>query len=314
MRAIQFDRYGAPSVLVCREIDRPACGPRDVLVRVRAAGTNPKDCLVRKGKFRWFTGRRFPMGLGHDFSGTVAAVGRQVAAFQVEDAVFGMTNGWQGRAYADYLTVRPSETALKPSPLEFTAAAAVPLAAQTALQALRDLGGLSGNQRVLINGSSGGVGTFAVQVARILGARVTAVCSGRNADLVHDLGAHRVIDYTREEIRHLGASFDVFFDVFGNCRFPDIRAVLKPNGRFISTVPGVPVMRWSILSRLSSGPRAHLVIVKSKTGDLQTLGRWIEEGRLVPVVDRVYPLADAQEAHAYIETKRARGKVVLQIA
>jgi len=314
VRAIQFDRYGAPSVLVCRETERPACGPRDVLVRVRAAGTNPKDCLVRKGKFRWFTGRRFPLGLGHDFSGTVAAVGRQEDAFQVGDAVFGMTNGWKGCTYAEYLSVRSSETALKPSPLGFTAAAAVPLAAQTALQALRDLGRLSDNQRVLINGSSGGVGTFAVQIARILGAHVIAVCSGRNADMVHGLGAHRVLDYTHEDFRHLPEPVDVFFDVFGNCRFPDIRPLLKPNGRFISTVPGVPILRWSILSRLSSGPRAHLVIVKSKTGDLQTLGRWIEEERLAPVVDRVFPLADVQEAHAYIETKRARGKVVLQIA
>lgn len=192
-------------------------------------------------------------------------------------------------------------------------AAAVPLAAMTALQALRDLGGLTRGQRVLINGSSGGVGTFAVQIAGLLGAHVTAVCSGRNADLVRRLGAHQVVDYTREDIRHLSTPVDVVFDIFGNCRFPDIRSILTPHGRYISTVPGFPILKWGILSRLLPGPRAHLVIVKSRAADLQTLSNWITEQRLTPLVDRVVPLAEAQDAHAYIETKRARGKVVLTV-
>lgn len=313
MKAIQFDGYGAPAVLTCRDAVRPLCGPGELLVRVRAAGVNPKDCLVRKGKFRWFTGRRFPLGLGHDFAGTVEAVGRHVNDFQAENPVYGMTNGWKGRAYAEFLVAQPSETALKPSSLSFVEAAAVPLAAMTALQALRDLGQLTSGQRVLINGSSGGVGTFAVQVACILGAHVTAVCSGRNADVVRRLGAHQVIDYTREDLRQLANPVDVLFDVFGNCRFPAIRSILTPHGRFISTVPGLPILKWGLLSRLSSGPRAHLVIVKSRTADLQTLSNWIAEQRLTPLVDRVVPLAEAQDAHAYIETKRARGKVVLKV-
>ncbi len=313
MKVIQFDGYGAPAVLVCRDAARPQCGPGELLVRVRAAGVNPKDCLVRKGKFRWFTGRRFPLGLGHDFAGTIEDVGRQVNDFQTGDPVYGMTNGWKGRAYAEFLVARVSETALKPSSLSFVEAAAVPLAAMTALQALRDLGGLTSGQRVLINGSSGGVGTFAVQMACILGAHVTAVCSGRNADMVRRLGAHQVIDYTREDIRHLASPVDVLFDVFGNRRFPDIRSILTPHGRFVSTVPGLPILKWGLLARLSSGPRAHLVIVKSRTADLQTISGWIAEQRLTPVVDRVVPLDQAQDAHAYIETKRARGKVVLTV-
>jgi len=314
MKAVQFEHYGAPAVMICREVPQPVCGPEQLLVRVQAAGVNPKDCLVRKGKFRWFTGRRFPLGLGHDFAGTVEATGDQVDTFQPGDAVYGMTNGWKGRTYAEFVAVRPAETALKPPALGFEAAAATPLAAQTALQALRDLGRVSAGQGVLINGASGGVGTFAVQIAAILGAHVTAVCSGRNAELVRRLGAQTVVDYNRENLEQLPAPVDVFFDVFGNRRFPDVRKMITPTGAFISTVPGRPILQWALLSRLSGGPRAHLVIVKSRAADLQTIAAWIEAGRLSPVVDRILPLDAVRQAHAYIETKRARGKVVLQVA
>jgi NADPH:quinone reductase-like Zn-dependent oxidoreductase len=314
MNAVLFDRYGPPAVLSLREVERPVCRSSEMLVRIRAAGVNPKDCLVRKGKFRWFTGRRFPLGLGHDFAGTVERVGRGVDGFQAGEAVFGMTNGWKGRTYAAFAAVSPAETAMKPAELTFEAAAAVPLAAQTALQALRDLGRLAGGGRVLINGASGGVGTFAIQIACLLGARVTAVCSGRNADLVRRLGAEQVIDYQREDLRNVLHPVDVFFDVFGNRRFPDVRPFLTPRGHYIATVPGLPVLKWGVLSRLGGGPRAHLVVVKSRAADLQTLADWIVGGRLVPVLDRTFPLEDVQQAHAYIETKRARGKVVLTVA
>jgi len=314
VKAVQFDRYGAPEVMTCREVPQPVCGPGELLVRVHAAGVNPKDCLVRKGKFRWFTGRHFPLGLGHDFAGTVEAAGHQVDAFQAGDAVYGMTNGWKGRTYAEFVAVRASEAALKPQTLGFEAAAAAPLAAQTALQALRDIGRTTGGQRVLINGASGGVGTFAVQIASLLGAHVTAVCSGRNADMVRQLGAHAVIDYTRGDLRQLSAPVDVFFDVFGNCRFPDTRMMIKPKGRFITTVPGAPILQWDLMSRLSGGPQARLVVVKSRAADLQAISAWIATGRLSPVVDRIFPLEAVREAHAYIETKRARGKVVLRVA
>lgn len=312
MKAVLFERYGPPSVLSLGEAARPPCRAGELLVRIHAAGVNPKDCLVRKGKFRWFTGRRFPQGLGHDFAGTLERVGRGVGGFQAGDAVFGMTNGWKGRTYAEFATVSPSETALKPAELTFEEAAAVPLAAQTALQALRDLGRLAPGGRVMINGASGGVGTFAVQVARILGAEVTAICSGRNADLVRRLGAERVIDYQREDLRDHPEPIDLFFDVFGNRRFPDIRPLLTSRGCFIATVPGLPILKWGLVSRLGAGPRARLVVVQSRASDLQTLAGWIAARRLVPVVDRTFPLEDVRQAHAYIETKRARGKVVLR--
>jgi NADPH:quinone reductase-like Zn-dependent oxidoreductase len=313
LKAVLFDRYGPPEVLVVGQTALPARRGQEMLVRVHAAGVNPKDCLVRKGKFRWFTGRRFPLGLGHDFAGTVEAVPHRGNGFQVGDAVYGMTNGWKGRTYAEVVPVRPAEAALKPANLTFAQAAAVPLAAQTALQALRDIGCVTGGQRVVINGASGGVGTFAVQIACLLGAHVTAVCSGRNVDLVRGLGADRIVDYQQEDLRGHADAVDVFFDVFGNQRFPDIRPLLTPRGRFISTVPGLPIFKWGVLSRLRPGPGAHLVVVKSRARDLQTLSAWIEAGRLVPLVDRSFVLEDVQQAHAYIETKRARGKVVLKL-
>lgn len=314
MKAVQFDRYGPPAVLTAREVPDPVCGAGELLVRIRAAGVNPKDCLVRRGKFSWFTGRRFPLGLGHDFAGTVEALGPRSGRFQAGDAVYGMTNGWKGRTYAEFAAVRATETVLKPAPLTFEEAAAVPLAAQTALQALRDLGRLAPGQRVTVNGASGGVGTYAVQIAGILGARVTAVCSARNAELVRRLGADRVIDYRRQAPRESSGPVDVFFDVFGNQRFPDIRPLLLPRGRFIATVPGLPILKWSLLSRLGPGPRARLVVVTSRAADLQTLSAWIEARRLAPVLDRTFALAEAPQAHAYVETKRARGKVVLSVA
>lgn len=314
MKAVVFTRYGPPGELVCRELPVPQPDAGEVLVRVRAAAVNPKDCLVRKGKFRFFTGRRFPQGVGHDFAGEVAAVGARAAGFAVGDAVFGMTNGWRGRAYAEYLVARAGEMAPKPAGLDYIQAAAVPLAAQTALQALRDLGRIATGAKVCINGASGGVGTYAVQIARIFGAEVTAICSARNQDLVRALGASQVIDYTEGDILPRLPGCDIFFDVFGNRRFRGVRPYLAPHGVYISTVPNRRILidRWMTPRRRK--PRARLVIVRSRRADLDWLTRRIDEGGLRPVVDRVMDLAAAGAAHTYVETRRARGKVVLQVA
>lgn len=288
-------------------------GKHEVLVRVRAAAVNPKDCLVRKGKFRIFTGRRFPQGLGHDFAGEVAAVGSRITGIAPGDVVFGMTNGWRGRAYAEYLLASPDELAPKPAALDFIQAAAVPLAAQTALQALRDLGRIGAGSKICINGASGGVGTFAVQIAAIFGAEITAICSSRNQDLVRGLGADQVLDYAGGDSLRRLPRCDIVFDVFGNQRYRDVAPHLASNGVFISTVPSrrIFIDRW--LTPRHQGPRARLVIVRSRSADLIWLARQIEDGRLRPVVDRVMDLAAAGAAHAYVETRRARGKVVLRV-
>lgn len=313
MQQIRLTGFGGPEVLELAEVARPQPERGEVLVRLHAAGINPKDCMVRKGKFRAFTGARFPQGLGHDFAGEVVALGPGVSEPALETPVFGMRNGWRVGAYAEYAVARTDELAPMPAGLDWTQAAAVPLAALTALQALRDLAHTAPGDEVLINGASGGVGTFAVQIAAALGARVTAVCSARNAELVRGLGASAVHDYNDADPLDLPARYDAFFDVFGNKSFPRARRRLKLRGTYVTTVPNAANVAWHLATRLSPLQRARLVVVKSRRADLATLAAWIEAGQLHPVVDRSYPLDQAGEAHAYIETKRARGKVVLVV-
>ncbi len=313
MLAVQFNTYGPPQVLVVDDVPEPSPGPGEVRVGIRAAGVNPKDCLVRKGKFRWFTGRRFPMGVGHDFAGVVLEVGPGVSDLNPGDPVFGMTNGWRGGTYAEQIAVARDALERMPPGVGALEAAAIPLAAQTALQALRDIAGVASGRRVCINGASGGVGTFAVQVAKAFGAEVTAVCSFRNSAMVAGLGADRVVDYTREALRATAPGFDVYFDVFGNRSFPAVAGLLAPGGVYVTTVPNGCNLLWQALTPWRRGRRSRLVVVRSRSADLRAIARLMARGALTPVVDRVYPLAEAARAHAYVETRRAQGKVVLQV-
>jgi NADPH:quinone reductase-like Zn-dependent oxidoreductase len=311
MRAVVIERYGGPEVLQERSMPRPVPTRRQVLVRTRFIGVNPKDVIVRKGKFQVLTGKKFPIIVGHDIAGEVleAGVGADLAK---GDLVFGMINDFAGRAYAEYAAVDCQELAKAPASVDLRAAAAVPLAAQTALQALRDDAHLQAGQKVLINGASGGVGVFAVQIAKILGADVTAVCSQRNAELVTELGADRVIDYTQTELVEVDEQFDAFFDVFGNYNFDKIKHLLEPRGTYVHTIPNAKIF-MEVARTFVRRKRAKIVIVKSKRAQLDWLRQQIDAGRLRIVVDRSYPLSDAAEAHRYMETKRARGKVVLEV-
>ncbi len=313
MNAIVYNRYGPPEELCLKELPRPEPQRHEVLVEVHAAGINPKDCMVRKGKYRWFTGRKFPQIPGYDVAGIVVATGEAVKDFQPGDAVLGMVNGWKGGAYAEYMTLPASGLARKPANITFEEAAAVPMAGQTALQALRDIGKIKAGHIVIINGASGGVGTFAVQIAKTLGARVTAVCSHRNIELMHQLDADATIDYTQRDVLETAQQCDIFFDVFGNKSFSGVRPLLKWRGIYISTLPKLRNFRDAALTYLSPGKRARVVIVTSRRQDLALLAGWVESGKVRPVLDRVYPLRAVADAHRYLETKRARGKVVLQI-
>lgn len=313
MKAIRFHQFGAPEVLRFEQAPSPTPGRGEVLVRVRAAAVNPKDCFVRKGKFRWLTGRRFPQLLGHDFAGEVKELGAGVGEFRVGDAVYGMLPPWRTGAYAEELAVSSKHLAAAPAGLSFVQAAAIPLAALTALQALRDLGRVQSTDRVCLNGASGGVGTFAVQLASTFGAHVTAVCSERNAELCTRLGAADVIDYQHQDVARSERRFDLFFDVFGNRSFREIRRVLEPGGVYVTTIFGPRALVRDWASRLTSKRRSRLVLVRSSRADLELLARYVEQGRMMPVVDRVLPLGDAAEAHEYVQTKRARGKVVLAV-
>lgn len=310
MRAIVYERYGPPEVLELRELPSPVPASGEVLVKVRAAALNPKDSLIRKGKFRRVTVARFPRRLGYDVSGVVAAVGSGVTRLRPGDEVFGMKQAWAGGTVAEEVCLLEDELAKKPPRMSFEEAAATPLAALTALQALRDEARLQPGQRVLINGGSGGVGVFAIQVARALGAKVTTISSARNFELCRSLGAEDTWDYaTRKD---LGSGWDVFFDVFGNRSLQRVRPALGPRGTYVTTVPGLRIALQQTLT-LPLRRRARLVLVRSNRRDLDQLVRWVDEGRLRPVIDRVFTLDQVAAAQAHIESKRARGKVVVRI-
>ena len=311
MRAVVIDRYGGPEVLRQATVPRPVPTRGQVLVRTRFVGVNPKDVIVRKGKFKVATGKKFPLIVGHDIAGEVVEVGAG-ADLAEGDRVFGMINDFAGRAYAQFAAVDAQQLAKVPSSIELRAAAAVPLAAQTALQALRDDARVETGHKVLINGASGGVGVFAVQIAKILGAEVTAVCSQRNTDLVTELGADRVVDYTQTELVELDATFDAIFDVFGNYNFDKLKHLLEPRGTYVQTIPSGRILR-DVARTLLRRKRAKLVLVKSRRDQLDWLRQQIDTGSLRVVVDRSFSLEDAAEAHRYMETKRARGKVVLEL-
>jgi NADPH:quinone reductase-like Zn-dependent oxidoreductase len=223
-----------------------------------------------------------------------------------------MINDLAGRAYAEYAAVDCQQLAKAPSSVELRVAAAVPLASQTALQALRNQARVEPGQHILINGASGGVGVFAIQIAKVLGAEVTAVCSHRNVDLVNELGADRVIDYTETELVDLDERFDAIFDVFGNYRFDKLKHLLTPRGTYVQTIPSSRIFK-DVARTFVRGKRAKLVIVKSRRKQLDWIRQQIDAGSMRVVVDRTFPLDKAPEAHRYMETKRARGKVVLEV-
>ena len=313
MRAIVYERYGPPEVLEVRELPFPVPAAGEVLVSVRAAALNPKDSLIRKGKFRRFARDRFPRLLGYDVAGVVRSVGDGVTHWRAGDEVFGMKNAWAGGTVAEEVCLPADELALKPKRLSFEEAAALPLAGLTALQALRDEGRLQPGQRVLINGGSGGVGVFAIQVARALGAHVTTTSSARNLELCRSLGAAAAWDYATQNGLTAGAGWEVFFDVFGNRRFGQVREALGPRGTYVSTVPGAQTVLLHFLTRFFPR-RARLVVVKSNTRDLEQLAQWVDAGALRPVIDRVVPFTDVSAGQAHVETRRARGKVVVRVA
>ena len=311
MRATVIDRYGGPEVLRPTTVPRPVPKRGQVLVRTRFIGVNPKDIIVRKGKFEVATGKKFPLLVGHDIAGEVVEAGLG-ADLAVGDVVYGMINDFAGRAYAEYAAVDSRQLAIAPSNIELSAAAAVPLAAQTALQMLRNNSHVKPGQSVLINGASGGVGVFAVQIAKILGAHVSAVCSYRNIDLIQELGADRVIDYTKTDLPSLEERFDAILDVFGNYRFDALQHLLTPRGMYVQTIPSARIFK-DVAKTFVRRKRAKLVVVRSRRKQLDWIRQQIEAGRLRVVVDRSFSLEDAAEAHRYIETKRARGKVVLAV-
>ncbi|MDJ0461103.1 NAD(P)-dependent alcohol dehydrogenase [Streptomyces sp. H27-C3] len=328
MRAIAQDGYGSPDVLELRDAPTPLAGPDEVLIEVRAAALNPADWHFMRGQAYVVRLVGYGMGFGPrgprvkirglDVSGRVEAVGRNVTRFRKGDEVFGQGNG----AFAEYVTAPESALAPKPTNLTFEQAAAVPEAASTALQGLRDAGGIQQGQHVLINGASGGVGTYAVQLAVAYGAHVTGVCSTRNVDLVGSLGAHKVVDYTREDFTRVAdhRPYDVILDLIGNRTLSECRRVLAPEGTLVlSNGDG---SRWfgplgSLIGALVVSPfvaqKLRPLAVRSNLENLTTLTTLIESGEVTPVIDRTYPLSETPAAMRYLEEGHARGKVVISV-
>lgn len=314
MKAAVIDRYGSPDVLRYADVDKPVIKADQMLVRVYASSVNPIDWKIRKGLLQFLTGYQFPLILGFDVAGEVVEVGSQVTRFRVGDRIYARLDQLAGGAYAEYAAVAERVAAHKPANMSDEEAAAVPLAGLTALQALRDEGHFAAGQRVLINGASGGVGTYAVQIAKVLGASsIVGVCSARNADLVKSLGCDRVIDYQQQDFTQDATKYDVVFDAVGNRSFDDCKRVLQPNGYYVTTQPYPANYVQSFFTAFLPGPKYKVILLKSNTADLEFLKQQIEAGHIRSVIDRTYPLAETAAAHQQGETERTVGKVVITI-
>jgi NADPH:quinone reductase-like Zn-dependent oxidoreductase len=325
MKAIVYYNYGSPEVLQLEEIEKPVPNDNQVLVKIRAVSINPYDWHFMEGVP--YIARVLGFGplkptsprLGVDFAGTVESVGKNVTQFKPGDGVF----GGKGGAFAEYVVIAEKFLTMKPANITFEQAGSVQIAGLTALQGLRDKGKVQPGQKVLINGASGGVGTFAVQIAKHLGAHVTGVCGGRNVELVRSLGADQVIDYTKEDFTRSGQRYDVVIDNVGNRSLSESRRVLTPKGKYVMIGGGgVNDKRWTgpfgkVIKTLLLKPfirqEMSMMLSEVKKEDLTLLADLMQSGKVTPVIDKAYPFSEIREAMRYVETGRARGKVVVTL-
>ncbi len=320
MKAIRFTKYGSPDVLQLQEVEKPLPTENRILVKVHAASANPLDWHRMRGApflVRLSEGMFKPKNpkLGADVAGRVEAVGSDVTKFKPGDEVFGAIGV---SAFSEYVCARETAFALKPANISFEDAAAVPVGALTALQCLRDAGQIQAGQSVLINGASGGVGTYAVQIAKHFGAQVTGVCSARNLEMVRSIGADHVIDYTRENYTRTGGRYDIILDNIGNHSPSANRRVLAPDGRYVlagfASMFGLiqVILLGAVISKLSR-QKIGFKLSDANEADLVFLQNLLATGKIRSVIDRCYPLNETAEAIRYLETGRARGKVIITV-
>lgn len=321
MKAVVYHEYGSADVLRIEDVEKPTPGDDEVLIKVRAAAANPMDYHLMSGVYvmRLMSGLRKPKMTrpGADLAGEVESVGRNVTRFKPGDAVFGCARG----AFAEYVCAREDKLALKPADISFEQAAAIPVAGLTALQGLRDKARVQPGQKVLINGAAGGVGTFAVQIAKSLGADVTGVCSTKGVELVRSIGADRVIDYTRGDFTRSGDRYDLIFDNAGNLPLSGWRRIMTARGILIASgtrsvgrvVGPLPhLLKLLVASRFIS-QTVIFFVAKVTAEDLNVLKEMVEAKKVVPVVDRCYKFSEAAEAIRYLKAGHMRGKVVIMI-
>jgi NADPH:quinone reductase-like Zn-dependent oxidoreductase len=321
MKAAVYTRNGGPDVVQIMGIEKPVPKDNEVLIRVQAASLNPLDWRLLRG-LPAFVGILFrvtkptptrPGKLGRDVAGEVETIGKNVTRFKPGDSVFGACQA----ACAEYACASEATLVLKPDEMSFEQAAALPVAGLSALQGLRDRGKIQPGQKVLINGAAGGVGTFAVQIAKSFGADVTGVCSAKSAEMARSLGADRVIDYAQEDFTKSGQRYDLILDNVGNHSLSALRRALKPRG--ICVIVGAPKNPGLFLTRVITGPLLSMLVsqkffmflAKVNEEDLSTLGELIRSGKVNPVIDKRYPLSETAEAMRYLETGHARGKLII---
>ncbi|HLO85132.1 MAG TPA: NAD(P)-dependent alcohol dehydrogenase [Nostocaceae cyanobacterium] len=313
MKAIIIHQYGSVDVLQYTDVEKPQIKPNQLLVKVYASSVNPIDWKIRKGMLKVLTGNKFPKILGLDVAGEVVEIGSQVTGYQIGDAIYGSVELFGG-AYAEYAAVPEKWAAPKPINISYIEAATIPGSGITALQALRNLGEIQPGQAVLINGAAGGVGVFAVQIAKAFGAEVTGVCSTQKLDLVKSLGADFVIDYTQEDFTAGNKKYDIIFDAVAKQSFSNCKIVLTPNGIYISTLPSLELFLQTALTIFLPGQKAKFVFNNPSTQNLLEIKKLVEAGKVRAIIDRTYPLQELAAAHSYSETERAAGKIGITVA
>ena len=312
MKAIVFHAYGGNDVIEIQDVPKPSPRADEVLIRVHAAGVNPVDWKVREGQAKILTGSRFPKILGIECSGEIVETGSLVKKFKAEEDVIANA-GMRLGAYAEYVAVKERAAFPKPKTVTFEDAATLPIAGLTALQALRDKGRIAPGRKALINGASGGVGTFAVQIANILGAEVTAVCSAANAGLVKSLGADHIINYHQQDFTKTMEMYDCIFDVVSSRSFGECKRSLTEHGVYINTLPTTSIF-WNIfITSFLSGKKATTMMVAQRAADIGWMCGQIGNNKIKVIIDRVFPLDQIKDALEYSRTGRARGKIILKV-
>ncbi|MFC1236520.1 NAD(P)-dependent alcohol dehydrogenase [Vibrio sp. F74] len=316
MEACIYKKFGRADVL--EWVDNwpePECDTDSLLIKVAASSVNPKDALLRKGKFRRTLAREpLPRLTGMDISGTVVEIGKNVTCFEIGDTVFGMTNNFSGGVLSTFAVLKETEAAKAPISIPLVTCAAIPLSAQTALQAIRDICGVEAGKKVLITGASGGVGHFAIQLSKHLGAEVHGICGTNNVDFVSTLGAHHVYDYTKVKPSEIDHQYNAVFDAAGRYERHYFSKQLKKEGIFVSTVPTGKSIMAELKARLHISNKSRLVMVNSSHEDLTYLADLVDCGKLIPCIQKTFRKDQIIEAHTQIQSGHSRGKVILSMS
>ncbi len=312
MKAQLIEEYGDANQFVYKEIPKPKAANNQVLVKIKACSVNPIEWKIRSGALKWIYRIQLPAILGSDLSGTVDAVGKEVRSLKVGDAVYTCSPKKTGEAYAQWIALEETTVSVKPTSMNFKEAASVPLAAMTALQALRDKGGIQPGDQVLIIGASGGVGMFAVQIAKIFGAHVTSVCSTANVEFVKKLGSDEVIDYRQSSPFAGKQKYNIIFDCVAAHSYSRVKSNLTPNGIYISTLPSLSLLINSVITRFTT-KKAKKILLKKNKVDLDQITQFIDEKKLKTHIDSEFNLENLALAHQRSESSKAVGKIIVSV-